>query len=461
MNISQKNLRLLVISPSNERGGAEEYALTLTSAAVEKGWDVHVAFPKREKTAHLVKSFEEKGVNYHPLEIEDSTILKFKTIKKYLPHLIQTVSLLLKNKPDVVQIVLPQLDLCLGSILACGLLKIPTGVVFQLAPTPIYYNQARLKLYEWARNRNQQWIAVSNHNRKVISESFQFSLEQVRCIYNGSKAALSVNNFNNEEINNLRRQIKEELNLPEMSRLALTVGRLESQKGHIDLIPAIPHLLKEFPDVRFVWVGDGKEREHILQKIREYGVEDQVLFLGYRSDVPKLLASADLFLFPTRYEGQPFALMEAMAHGLPIVTSDACGIPELIENKVHGLLFRTGDSCDLLETTRWALRHPQQMQQMAIKAKLRVQDFSEQRMVEETLSLLQKLSNARKKVDSSKSNSSKIVSAKAQKSGDRQPIKVQIFSRSVPIENTVGNATYVLDFLRYLHHAGCEVEVGS
>ncbi|MBD2605354.1 glycosyltransferase family 4 protein [Scytonema hofmannii FACHB-248] len=79
-------------------------------------------------------------------------------------------------------------------------------------------------------------------------------------------------------------------------------------------------------------------------------------------------------------------------------------------------------------------------------------------MVEETLSLLQKLSNAPKQVDLSKPNSSRIVSAKIQEPVINRPIKVQIFSRHIPIQNTVGNATYILDFIRYLHYAGCEIE---
>ncbi len=396
MNLAKPKLRLLMILPSTERGGAEEYALTIVSAAVAEGWDVHIAFPKRGATASLVQSFEDRGVSYYPLEIaEPNFFSKFKTLKAHLPHLLGTVHLLLKNKPDVVQIMVPSGRACFGSILACGLLMIPTAVVFQLMPFPLDFNNQKLKAYAWARARNQQWISVSEHNRKVVSKSFKIPLDDVLCIYNGAKTVVSTaSNLKPEEITTARFYLRQELNLPPTSRLALSVARLNLQKGHIDLIPAIPHLIREFPDLRLVWVGDGEEREKLVAKVREYGVEDQVLFLGYRSDVPRLLIAADLFIFPSRFEGQPFALIEAMVHGLPIVTSDTCGIPELIEHGVHGLLFRTGDSCDLLEATRWALRHPEEMQQMAINAKLRAQEFSEERMVKETLSVLQKLSYA-------------------------------------------------------------------
>lgn len=385
-------MRLLVIIPSTQRGGVEEYALTIASAAVQEGWDVHTAFPQTNGTASLIQDFTVKGVRYHCLEIAETSVRKLETFREYFLHFARTVSLLLKIKPDVVQVILPLPHWCVGSILACGLLGIPTVVVFQLISCCISFNSKKLRLYDWVRARNQQWIAISENNRKLISESFQIPLHEVLCIYNGTKVISASINCDDEDIATLRRQVRQELGVPETSRLALTVGRLHPQKGHSVLVPAIPHIIREFPEVRFVWVGDGELREYLINKVREYGVEDKVLFLGYRSDVPRLLKSADCFVFPTDYEGQPFALLEAMAHSLPIVTSDASGIPEVIEDRLHGLLFRTGDSCDLLETLRWALRHPDRMQEIARNAQLRVQEFSEERMVKETLGVLQKLS---------------------------------------------------------------------
>jgi glycosyltransferase involved in cell wall biosynthesis len=174
----------------------------------------------------------------------------------------------------------------------------------------------------------------------------------------------------------------------------LTVGRLSEQKGYRDIVPIVAQIVSEFPNVKFLWVGEGEERESLVKKVKKYGVEDYVLFLGYRSDVPRLLKAADLFVFPTYYEGgQSFALAEAMAYGLPIVSSDASGIPEIVENKVHGLLCPVGNRDRLLESILWALRHPDAMQEMARQGKLRAQDFSEEKMVKEYLNLWQKMNS--------------------------------------------------------------------
>lgn len=381
-----------MIFPSTQRGGVEEYALTIANSAVKQGWEVHAAFPKTDGTAFLIQDFQAQGIHYHCLKIAEESTNKLKTVVKHFLHLIRTAFLLLKLKPNVVQINLPWADYCLGSILACGLLRIPTMVVFHLIPSRRSISSIKLKLYTWARARNQQWVAVSKHNRQLVCESFQILKEQVLCIYNGTKLIPDTMNGDDTDINTLRTQLRQGLKIPENSQVALTIGRLHSQKGHSDLIPAIPHILKEFPEVRFIWAGDGELREYLKNQVREYSVEDKVIFVGYRSDVSRWFKSADLFVFPTHYEGQPFALLEAMAHNLPIVTSNASAIPEVIEHQVHGLLFRTGDSCDLLENLRWALKNPQRMQKLAQNAQRRVQEFSEEKMSQETLIVLKQIS---------------------------------------------------------------------
>lgn len=381
-------MRLLLISASTQRGGVEEYALTIASAA-EKSWEVHAAFPEEDSTASLIQSFQQSGVRYHPLNILETKIYPIRALD-HLSNFLLTLVLLLKVKPDVVQINLPWFNGCFNSILACGFLQIPTVVVFHLFPEQVSIPTLKLKLYAWARSRNQQWIGVSEHNRKQIIDSFHVTEEEVLCIYNGAK--LTVDSSQVQDRVNQRQQIRRDLGLSPTTQIALTVGRLSHQKGYTDLIPVITQLKTEFPDVKFVWVGDGDQREELIRQIQAHQIEHKVLLLGYRSDVPALLKASDLFVFPTRFEGQPFAVIEAMACGLPIVSSDACGIPELISDKVHGLLFPTGDRDRLLESLRWTLRHPKEMEEMARNAIQRAQNFSEENMLSKTLDLLQSLS---------------------------------------------------------------------
>ena len=104
------------------------------------------------------------------------------------------------------------------------------------------------------------------------------------------------------------------------------------------------------------------------------------------------MKAADLFVFPTYFEGgQSFVGSEAMAYNLPIITSDASGIPEIIDNKVHGLLFSKGDKEQLKQAIFWALKKPQAMQEMSKNAAMRLQDFSEEKMTKETLKIIENI----------------------------------------------------------------------
>jgi glycosyltransferase involved in cell wall biosynthesis len=375
-------MKLLVASPSPERGGVEEYALIIAAAAVQEGWEVHAAFPQTQGTTSLIHDFAHKGVHYHPQQIYPIHGGLLQGIGQNFRRLSQAIALLLTLKPDVVMVNLPLPVQSLDMILACALFKIPTAIIFHSIPERLSFNKHKLRLYHWAQARNQKWIGVSEYNCKLVCESFQLAHEQMYCIYNGVKL---IPDSAQPDSAAIRIQVRQELGLSPNSRIVLTVGRLDLEKGYGDLASIIPEIIREFPDTQFVWVGEGQHRDVLTQQVQRYGVEDHVLFLGYRTDAPTLLKSADLFVFPTHYEGMPFALLEAMAHNLPILSSDVSGIPEILEHQVQGLLFCGGDRVDLHKTLRWALHHPDQMQALALNAKQRVQDFSEERMVKEIL----------------------------------------------------------------------------
>jgi glycosyltransferase involved in cell wall biosynthesis len=384
--------KLLLIMPSTLRGGVEEYNLTAARGAITQGWDVHAAFPDRSGTATLIQDFQDSDITYHPLNIAEDEH-RLPSVTRHLPRFLRTLRLLTTLKPDIAQVTLPAPDYCLGSILACGILQLPTVVRFGLVlPLETEINPLRIQAYHWVRSRCQQWVTISLNNRRLLAEMFQIPEGEIACIYNGAKP-ISVHDSGTEARTSLRYQVRQELGLPEVTRLLLTVGRLNAQKGYGDLLLTIPAILQEFPDVRFVWVGDGDLRPELEAQLQEQQVQDKVLLLGYRSDVPRLLQAADLFVFPTYFEGgQSFAIAEAMTTGLPIVTSDASGIPEVIQHQIHGLIFPKGNPDALLESLRWALENPEAMESFAKAAQKRAKDFTESTMLQNYGALWRRLS---------------------------------------------------------------------
>lgn len=121
----------------------------------------------------------------------------------------------------------------------------------------------------------------------------------------------------------------------------LYMSKIEQNKGVFDVLDSIYLVLKRFSNVKFFFAGDGPDREKLQQLCCDNGFDENVKFLGYIQDQTKVnfLSRGDIFLFPSHYnEGMPYALLEAMASGLPIIATAVGGVPEIIEPSVNGLL---------------------------------------------------------------------------------------------------------------------------
>lgn len=130
---------------------------------------------------------------------------------------------------------------------------------------------------------------------------------------------------------------------PQGQFLIGALGRLHRQKGMDILLKAAARTLKERPDCRFIVAGDGPEKEDLIAQARSLGIESQVLFAGWVSNSLDYLGALDLFAFPSRWEGMPNAVLEAMLAEKPVVCTPAGGTADLIEDQHEGLVVRIDD----------------------------------------------------------------------------------------------------------------------
>jgi len=138
-----------------------------------------------------------------------------------------------------------------------------------------------------------------------------------------------------------RADVRRELRVSDDETLIVHTGRMESfrgQKGQDILIEAMAALPSTMSAVLCALIGDGPARRQLERMAQELGVATRVRFLGYRRDVADFLAAADLFVFPSRWEGMPIALMEAMWMGLPVVASDISASRETLGQGEYGRL---------------------------------------------------------------------------------------------------------------------------
>ena len=169
-------------------------------------------------------------------------------------------------------------------------------------------------------------------------------------------------------------------------RIVGNVARLAEQKGHRDLIAAAHRVLDRHPDVRFVVVGDGELRGELEELARPLG--DRFELLGERGDVPDLLASFEVFAFPSRFEGLCLAVIEAQAAGVPVVATPVGGIRETVVDGETGYVVPTHDVDALAARIVACLDEPSAARRVAETARARVfERYSVETMVERTLAL--------------------------------------------------------------------------
>ncbi len=190
--------------------------------------------------------------------------------------------------------------------------------------------------------------------------------------------------------------IRAELGLPSTVGLALTVGRLTPQKGYAILAAAAPAVFAQVPDIHFIWAGVGALEGELRARVRELGVEGRIHLLGQRADVAALMAAANVFVLPSRFEGLPLVVLEAMAAGLPVVGTNVCGTAEAVVDGVTGRLVTANDPAALAAGIVDVLADSRRAAMWGRAGRRRVaREFSADRMACETASIYGRLLQAR------------------------------------------------------------------
>ena len=171
------------------------------------------------------------------------------------------------------------------------------------------------------------------------------------------------------------------LGLPDDAPVLGTVGNLTAKKDQTTLLRALALLRCSHPGVRLVIVGTGPMRQALERDARALGIADMVEFTGLRDDVPALLPAFDVFVLPSRFEGLPIALVEALAAGLPSVATSVGGVPEVITSGSEGLLVAPGSPELLASAVERLLSDEGLRRRMSLSALQRSKSFDIRRAV--------------------------------------------------------------------------------
>lgn len=175
-----------------------------------------------------------------------------------------------------------------------------------------------------------------------------------------------------------------EINRQVVKNTIVTCGRLEEQKNHKMLINAFELVLKKHPDAKLMIYGEGKLRSDLTELIKSKGIEQNVLLCGNSNNVPEVLSKAEIFVLSSDYEGMPNALMEALAAGVPCISTDCpCGGPKsLITDKVNGRLISIKNEQQLANVLVELLDNKEMATGLGTEAQKRAFEFSPSKIYE-------------------------------------------------------------------------------
>ena len=177
--------------------------------------------------------------------------------------------------------------------------------------------------------------------------------------------------------------------------VAVSVARLSPEKDFPTLLQAVPLVLQRVPDFRLRIVGEGSERPRMEQLIRELRIENHVTLVGASDDVPGELRRAGFYVASSRKEGVSLTLLEAMAIGLPVVTTDVGGNPEVVEDGITGRLVPSGNPQELATAIVRMCDEQSNWQSMGRAGRRRVEaNFDITRMIEAYENLYREALNA-------------------------------------------------------------------
>ncbi len=336
-----KPVTVLFVIDGLAAGGAERSLAEMLPSLRAAGIRPTVAFFHRHRE-HLEDVFRAQG-----------TDLRFLSARHVIARVAALRRLIQSEQPDVIHTTLFEADV-LGRIASIGQRSV---VISSLVTTPYdpirsqnpNINPAKLWVARWidtltARYLTTHFHAVSEAVKQAAIENMGLRPERISVIHRGRNAGFV------PATPERRAAVRRLLGVRESDEVILNVGRHGYEKGQRYLLEAMELILQRRPDSLLLIAGPRARYTELLEGIQKRaGLKERVRFLGQRTDIADVLAGADLFVFPSLYEGAAGALIEAMAAGLPVVASRIPSIAEVVQDGSNALLVERASVAPLAD----------------------------------------------------------------------------------------------------------------
>lgn len=280
-------------------------------------------------------------------------------------------NLIKKEKPDILQVHLFHADF-LSRI--CNLfLKI--AVLISTVHNTNIGGKFKNILFKLTKHIPSKTILVSEGVKEYMIKKGIIDVGKSQVIFN----SININEFEFDRDKSIRKK----LNIEGNQKVLITVGSLTKQKGHEFLIKAMKELIKDYPNLILLIIGKGELREKLEKEIKSFNLEKNIFLLGYKENLKEYLSASDIFVLPSLWEGFGLVIAEAMASGLPVVSTRIFGVMDIIQDRENGFLAEARDSNSLAEKIRYILNlKEEEIEKIIYRARKTVEGkFSLDRMV--------------------------------------------------------------------------------
>jgi len=365
-------MKILQIIDSLNYGGAEILLLGLTRKLQKLGHHVSVAFCT---PGPLAKDFEQSGISLHHLS-------RLSRVDPFL--LIRICKLIHELAPEVVHTHLFKSDFH-GRI--AGYLCGTPVVVSTLHSNDTWAQKAILgRVYGFTARFSHRVIAVSEDVRAFHIKYTHISPGRIITIKNG----IEIGRYTDTKEQGLA--LRKKMGIPESAFVIGIIGRLVQDKGVSIFLEAASIIKASYPNSVFFIVGDGVLRESLTGFARDYEIEKDVRFLGFRDDIPDVLAALNILVFSSFREGLPLTLLEGMASSKPVVATKVGAIPSLLVDGETGFLVETNDPKAIAERCIDLLKTPSLMEDFGEAGRIRIEhEYDLDQMVHSTVGLYKSL----------------------------------------------------------------------
>lgn len=340
-----KRVKVLHILSSFVTGGAEKLVVDLLSNYDDQRFEMAAVSFGSKMNYIFEQELERKGIVVYYLNKRKGLDL---SIYSKLYKLFQ------QFKPDVVH---THLYVIRYTLLPAFLNRVPV-MVHTIHNNIESKEQNKLGLYIEKvayHNFGMVPVAISESVKLSIIKTYNLAQKYLPIIING----IDTGKYNGGQAGRKKNQ----------SLQLIHVGRLNKQKNHALLINVFKVLIDRGFDLHLNLVGEGELKQELVKQVAALGISDRVHFLGVRSDIPELLQASDLFVFSSDWEGLPLVVLEAMAAGLPIVSTRVGGVPEIVKDQENGVLVEPGNQQMLVEAIAKLIGDQSKMDAMGAKSR--------------------------------------------------------------------------------------------